>query len=90
VLFRQILRWSGVFVVYQLKTKGAGSLKLTNEDVKLIRKAFDFSMKEFGQIVGIDASTVCRIESGSLPVSEKTATKICQAFDLDQLNLARI
>lgn len=65
-------------------------MQLTNEDVILIRKGFSMSMREFGEIAGIDASQICRIELGQSRVSAKTSRKICEKFELTELTLMKI
>ncbi|WP_026574573.1 HNH endonuclease [Bacillus sp. UNC438CL73TsuS30] len=65
-------------------------MKLSNQDVRLIRKAFDFSMQDFGEICGINASTISRIESDLMTVSDKTTVKICAAFDIKEFKMQKI
>jgi transcriptional regulator with XRE-family HTH domain len=65
-------------------------MRLTNNGVKLIRKAFDLSMREFASIVGCNASLICRIESGEKNVSDRISQKICEKFEITEEKLQKI
>jgi transcriptional regulator with XRE-family HTH domain len=65
-------------------------MKLTSEDVELIRHAHRASLEEFAARVDCAASTISRIESGIMSVSAKTSRKICQAYGVNEIKMMKI
>ena len=61
---------------------------LNNEEVgkrlKIIRESKDFSSRKFATKAKVDPSQYAKIESGTLPITEKIMEKLKAAFDLNQ------
>lgn len=53
-----------------------------NERIKLVRKTMDLTMREFGEKIGISASSIAHLESGENNPSEQTIRAICSQFNV--------
>ena len=65
-------------------------MQLTSEDIHVIRKAHDKSLRQFGRVIGVSKSHLCRIEKEQQRVSDRINQKICEHFQIDELKLAKI
>lgn len=57
--------------------------KNMNSRIKEVRKALGYTMKAFGQTLGLSESAVSRIESGSANPSEGVVKLICSIYAVD-------
>ena len=55
-----------------------------NERLKLLRKALNITLEEFGKKVGVTRSAVGRIEKGERSLTEQMLLSICREFNVNQ------
>jgi len=56
---------------------------MSNTRVKELRKALNLSQEQFGDELGITKSSVSRIESGLINLTEQMTKLICKTFNAD-------
>lgn len=57
---------------------------IENKRIKEIRKALKLTMEEFGSRLGVNRSTISRIESGGINVTEQMRRAICREFGINE------
>lgn len=55
----------------------------TNERVKLVRKALGFTLKKFGERLGVSEGAISNIEKGNRSVTEQMFKSICREFNVN-------
>lgn len=55
-----------------------------NQRIKEIRMAKGLTMEEFGKKIGVTRSTVSRLESGGISVTEKVRLAICREYSVTE------
>lgn len=55
-----------------------------NTRIKAIRKDYGFSLRAFGDRIGISGQSVLRLESGENHPSEQTLRAICSEFNVNR------
>ncbi|MGF9740070.1 helix-turn-helix transcriptional regulator [Priestia megaterium] len=51
--------------------------------IRVIKAVNNMPQPQFSEIVNISRSLLEKIEAGNMPITESTALKICNVFDLD-------
>lgn len=46
---------------------------MTTNEIKLIRKKYEMSQKEFSKILGLEETTICKLENGSIQTKDVDA-----------------
>ena len=54
------------------------------ERIRVVRKEFCLTMKEFGERIGLSPSAISMIESGKNAVTNQTRTVICRTFGVKE------
>ena len=57
---------------------------MINQRIKLIRKNLNLNQEEFGLKLGITKSSVSRLESGSINLTDQLAKLICIEFNVNE------
>jgi len=52
-------------------------LRIMNNRIKILRKSLDMSQDEFGQMLGVQKTTISKIERGEISVTEQALRLIC-------------
>ncbi len=55
-----------------------------NERIKAVRKKKGLTLRQFGKIIGITASSCSTIETGKSNPSSQTIKSICREFDVNE------
>lgn len=69
------------------KQKGGFSELINNEMVKMARLNLRMTQAEFGELLGVSASTIQHVESGRRKVSDTLRARLVQEIDFDELKL---
>ncbi|WP_339996760.1 hypothetical protein [Priestia aryabhattai] len=65
-------------------------MKLTANDVKLIRNVYGFSRKQFAYFLGMNAQYIYLVETGREPLSTSLEAKIIDKYIVDEFMLIAI
>lgn len=65
-------------------------MKLSKEQIYRIRKFYGLTMAEFGELVGVTAQAVHRIENGLMRISSELNASVIKAFEMTPNKLRSI